>query len=201
MEDVQGWPMERYPFKHPGTGKPISNYWKLVVKRPDGTHDFKIWTGTRYNEKTKQDEVVTLPTHAKVRMITSLAGVPRKDADPFEESGMTMTDGISPDEVRRAEEWIEGKPSLVTMGLWAKWENGKWELTDRKKVSCPLYWLDVTDKYFDEWRPKAYDNEFPDPYVNQKRPYTRIEELQLKEKEIEKENAALKEKLARLEKK
>lgn len=100
--------------------------------------------------------------------------------------------GIKADDVRVAEEWIGGKPTLVQMGLWftpevnAAGKIVKWVAVDRKKILQPPYWLDVTTEYYKAggWRDKAY-SDFADPYEGMVVPTTELAELQRKVAELE----------------
>ncbi len=205
-KSVQEWDLSSYPDMDPRDGKPASDYFKLAFLTANGDVAFstiteKIIINNRTGEsidKVKKGQ----PRTWDVRGGGSPMVVTKKrGAIPGE--NIPKVSQIKPHDIRRAEQMIQGKPSVVRMGLWHRpelSEDGEvlgWVEQDRRKNNVPPFWLDVTDSYY-QWRAKAYEK-FPDPYKNQKRPYTRIQELEIEnstlasaaEKEIAKLRADL----------
>jgi hypothetical protein len=182
MEHVDTWPMEKYPFKMED-GRPVSNYFKLTVLEYDGRASYHYWKGVSTDEKGNKTEV-TKELQPKTTMVTSLPGILRRGQDLEEMGGQTMTPCIGPVDLRKQEELLDGKPTVVQMGLWASWDGTKWVKDDVKKVNSPRYWRDVTDEYYEKWRKAAYDG-FDDPFADKIRPFTRQQEMEKKAREVE----------------
>lgn len=207
-DHVDSWPYEKYPMKGPD-GKPVSNWWKLTVLEYDGRQSFHYWKGqVKKDDGTVEEQTKQL--QPKQYLVTSLGDMPRKDDDPEESSGLKMTSKIPSIEIVKAEQKIGGKPTLVQMGVWGKWDGEKWVMDDRKKVPMPRYWRDMTEEYYGKehyhngWREQAYkETGEEDLFANAKRPYTQyqqairteeklLQELKEKENLIEQQNAELK---------
>ena len=185
-ENVSGWPLESYPFKD-SKKRPVSNWWKIAVLQPNGFIRVDETKNMVKDLSGKEVEVVSVKRFEQ--FVTSLDG-PASDNEELR--GLCMTSRIYPEDIRRIEEEFGGKPSIVLMGLWARWDGKQWIKTDRTKTASPLYYTDVTDKYFDEWRKEAYNGEYEDPYKDTKRPTTHLDDMNKRLADLEKENAALK---------
>jgi len=203
-QGVDAWDYSKYPDKHPMTGEPVSNVWKLSVLDPHGRMQFKYVKEKVKVQDEETGELVTkevqTPMGSRFALVTSLDARPR-GADADEEAGQVMTDKIMPEDIRNAELKIEGRPTVVQMGVWGKFVDGKWVMQDKRKSNFPENWRNVTEKY-KVWRKKAYELQ-DDPYKDQPWPQTMVQtmEEQLEAEKKEKErlqavNAELADKLA-----
>ena len=202
MIAVGEWPMGSYPWlvteskKYPDpemrdkrvyAGDIYTNFFKVEVRRPDGTLDFKTYQPvdaiTKKKATDEEGNPIFLPSEQKVTSVTTalLDPVPRLDESDREWRGVRSK--IHSVDLRRVEREIEGRPSSVLAALWFKWDGQTWEPVDRDKVRHPLFWYDVSERY-ETWRKDAYEN-MVDPYKEQKRPYTRIQEMEKKMRELE----------------
>jgi hypothetical protein len=189
MQLVENWPMESYPWRPDWKGQKkgliYTTHWKFEFRKKDGTMDFKMWEGVQeeVDESGKKVEVpVKVPYQAKVATVYRTAKPFVEPSDEGDREWMGFMSVIPPEDIRRAENEIGGKPTGVLAGLWHKWDGNTWVELDMEKVRVPLYWLDVTDLYYKVMREDAYFNKF-DPYKGQERPYTKIQELELKLRE------------------
>jgi hypothetical protein len=191
---VSDWPMDSYPFRHPVSLEPVTSIFKVFVQDYDGRVEIRKQT---FKDKDGNGNVVdkTVSLQPKQEFLTTGQGVPKKGMDLEEYWG--MKDCIPAEDLRLMEERLGGKPSLVMMGLWAEWKGDRWVKTDMKKVASPLYYVDVTDKYYEKWRPAAYKSDH-DPYEGQHRPYTRLQELALEKARLEKEAVTMRRDMDRM---
>jgi hypothetical protein len=206
---VENWPMESYPWKTEGKrsdfgGKKVSdiytNFFKAEVRNYDGTMSFHT-----FQARDGAGNIVTIPMDGSegVQNVPKVYGIttPIKPVPPKQNEADPEWNGnksrIHPVDLREMEEKIGGKPTSVLAGLWFRWneERKKWEPINYEKTTHPLYWADVTERYYESWRPEAYKEAF-DPFENQKRPYTRIQEMK---KEAAAREAELAAKIAELE--
>ena len=164
---VDTWDLKGYPDKH--NNHAGSDVYRFIVLDKNGTVEWKnVPEGTR-------------PINKKVYDVAGLG-----TSNQTEVKKLKCRWGINPADIRTAEEWIQGKPTLVQMALWYTptfREDGaivKWTPMKRTGEGShvrPEHWLDVTETYYRAWRPAAYKDD-PDPYVDQKRPVTRMMELE-----------------------
>lgn len=166
---VENWDLTNYPWKT-NKGDILTSFFKVVYENPDGStgfHTYKDDTGREVPYALRVGDVTTLPNPKPDKV--------REDSEEWH----GMISRIKPEDLRRVEKEIGGKPSTVLAGLWHSLDaNGEWIEVDREKVRYPLYWAKVTDRYY-EWRNEAYAGK-SDPYKDQKRPYTKIQELEQK---------------------
>ena len=182
MVDVQDWPMETYPMLSK-TGDPFTSFFKLEVLKYDGNTDFKTW---HYHGPDDAGNIVDadIPYQVKLAAITRVPKEKPLKVSEEDPEWYGMISRIPEEDLIRKEKELGGKPTMVKVGLWYGWENGEWIKDDREKIQSPRYWLDITEKYY-QWREEAYKSH-NDPFKNQKRPYTRIQELEARLKEAEK---------------
>ncbi len=209
MLDVQDWDLTNYPEVDPRDGKPGSAWFKLQFLTKDGMVDaktIKTMAPTTVMQPDGSIVAVTQTIEKKVGrreyLVTGGIGTPgaKKDLQGQPSSK------IEPQDLKKAEIEIQGKPTVVLMGLF--WqpvydpdtlEIAEWVPQDRKKTIPPLFWRDVTEDYYQTWRPEAYKIGV-DPFKGMQRPYTRLQELMQTGKvqidEKDKEIARLKAELA-----
>src|SRR6185436_13042078 len=187
MTDVNTWDMADYPDVDPRTGKPASDWFKLAFLTANGDVAFKT-----YKFKNKDGVEVEAKGDRIEAAITGGGGV-----EKVVRGVKRIVDHIpkvsfpAPQDIRTAEKEIGCKPTVVRMGLWhtpVLDDDGKvlnWEPVDRKKINSPIYWRDVTEEYYRDWRTQAYGAGIAvDPYKSQQRPYTRMQELELTSKAL-----------------
>lgn len=209
-KDVQDWDLSTYPEegRDPRDGKVGSTWYKLQYLTKDGMVDQKTFKQTQpMNILNAQGVVETVQQVVERKggrrecAITGGIGSSgaKKDLQGF------PTSKIEPVDLKKAEQEIQGKPTLVLMGLFWKPrfdEDGQlleWVPQDRKKTIMPLFWRDVTEDYYQIWRPEAYKTGVGvDPFKNMQRPYTRLQEINQTAHSREQE---LLDKIAELEKK
>lgn len=196
-DDVQSWDLTDYPMKDPRNQKAGSTYFKFHVLDKNGRMEHKI-VRAKMRDAAGNEIQVDQDMGPKSWGVTGGIG----DDDGYQGQPQSFVAEV---DLRRAEKEVGGKPSEVLMGLFFHPEINEegqvvqWLEQDRKKEFIPKWWRNVTDQYYDEWRPKAYAKVM-DPFKGQHRPYTKLQEMaqenkSLREK-LEKENAELKAKLA-----
>jgi len=184
MPAVETWDLSTYPDKDPRDEKPASDVFRLAYLTPNGDIAYKLQRWTQRNQETGMMEEKTQNGQPRRFDIKGGGGVEKMIRGSLKiVNHQTMVSKPSPQDIRNAERAIEGKPTMVRMGLWHQpqfndsGEIYDWKPVDRKKVLQPPYWKDVTEAYYKEWRQDAYDGK-SDPYKGQHRPYTRIQELE-----------------------
>lgn len=187
---IETWPMGTYPWRtkeeRTKFGGKVefdihTNFFKAEVRNYDGTMAFQ--TFKMKDERGNIVEVAGPPKEAGVKSVLNPIP-PEMNEDATEWAGNKSR--IWPVDLRAMEKALGGQPTSVLAGLWFKYipETESWEAVDQDKVRYPLYWTDVSERYFNTWRPAAYQG-FIDPYKNQKRPITRMMELQMANKKLE----------------
>jgi hypothetical protein len=186
---VEEWDLKNYPAKDKRDEKPGSDYFLLVFKDKTGKVGMKTYREKRRDESGRLilDEDTGKPIVETVEYEQrkwAVVGGAKEGMKNY-----PVTSRIMPEDLRRAEEMIEGKPTEVLMGLWyyplyVGDRITKWVAIDRKKAVSPPFKRDVTDLYYSEWRKAAYDDDNADPYQGQHRPYTQIQELELENKKL-----------------
>jgi len=200
VKDVQDWDLSSYPEKDPRNSKPGSVWFRMAYLTKDGLVDYKKVPSTVRDASGKN---VTMEANAGPRRWDITGGIGKSgESDGYQ--GQPSAEIEGPDLIR-AEQQIGGKPSIVLMGLTYEPEFNEdgeilgWKQQDLKKSRQPKFWRDVTDLYYQHWRPKAYLKSV-DPFKNQKRPFTKIQELREENAVItaslQKENEELKAQLA-----
>jgi hypothetical protein len=194
---VEKWKMDGYPDRDDRDGEPASDRFRLSYLMPNGDVGFKVLRWTEPDPVTKQPVTVERRGDPRRFDVSGGGGVEKVVRGVKKVVEMRpMVSMIAPQDIRVAEREIQGKPTIVRMGLWHRPEfspEGEqigWVAVDRKKVNTPIYWRDVTDIYYEKWRPAAY-KDVADPYKGQKRPYTRIQELELQAEELRKQAETL----------
>ena len=187
MVDVQDWPMSTYPMLSKA-GDPFTSFFKMEILKYDGNTDFKTW---HYKGKDEDGNTIeaNLPYEPNQPRTAALTRVPKEKPLKVSEDDPEwygMISKIPAEDLIRKEKELGGKPTMVKAGLWFGWENGEWVKDDKEKIQSPRYWLDITERYY-VWREEAYADH-NDPFKNQKRPYTRIQELEMRLKEAEKKS-------------
>lgn len=217
MMTVEDWPLISYPWrpewKGVREGMIYTPTFKIEFRRRDGSKDFKTWHG--YVEKTDEDTgdvskvEVNVPYQGKSWLISRPCNgvlLPKNHEDEDDPHYVGWMSLMPPVDLRRAEMEIGGQPTDVMAALRARWDGNQWVPDDLEKIHIARYWVDVSDKYFNVMRPRAYENVY-DPFKGQKRPWTKVKELEktirdsadLKVRsELEKKNADLQAELARL---
>lgn len=186
MVTVEGWPMETYPMLSK-EGNPFSAFFKFEYLKYDGNTDFKTWHYKGPDENGVEVEVdVPYQVRAGVVSMVPKPKPPRVSEDDPEWYGMISR--IRPHDIIATEKDCGGKPTMVKVGLYGEWVNGEWVMDDLDKIRIPRFYLDITEKYY-KWREEAYQGS-NDPFKNQVRPYTKIQEMEAKIKELEKTKAA-----------
>jgi hypothetical protein len=171
--DVQEWDLGGYPDRDVRTKRAGSDFYKLSFLNYNGNVEIK-----RVPVMVKENGVMVEREDSGGPRTWAVTG-----GGSHGTKNIQFVSEIYPADIRRAEEEIGGKPSIVLMGLWYHPEYSvegkivKWVGVDRRKASVPPYFRDVTNEYYEIWRPKAYGESYPDPYVDQKRPITRFQEM------------------------
>ena len=171
---TESWPLGSYPLKDPSSGKAVSSHFKMAVLDDSGRVVFHKVRDFVSDEEGKKVEIEK-QVHERIAIVSRLKSMPRKGMDPEEHSG--MVDKIPGADIRMAEEKIGCKPHIVLMGLYGMWNGLKWVMQDPMKTRLPLYWVDVTEAYYKEWRELAYEG-MDDPFAGQLRPYSRVQKLE-----------------------
>ena len=202
---VESWPMEGYPWRN-RDGDILTNFFKLEIHDADGRTAFHTYRAKTMTQDGEEREVMVedKATGKKVPMDVAYAlrefGVTTNRNLPapgqrIDETWHGMRYRIPAVDLRTAEKEIGGKPTMVKVGLWHRYQDGEWEAMDLEKLPYPPFWADITDRYY-EWRLKAYEG-IRDPYASQQRPYTKMQVLR---KEHEDEVKRLKAELEALKK-
>ena len=180
----ENWDLAQYPDRDPRDEKPASDQFVLAYLDADGNVDFHRFRWTEKDKKSGDMITFEKEVQPRVTAITGGGTIKKKigGLDKLK-THIPMVSHLEPHDLRSAEKAIAGKPSIVRMGLWhipTFGEDGtivEWLAIDRKKANKPLSWIDVTNEYYEKWRPAAY-KDVPDPFKGQQRPFTRMQELE-----------------------
>jgi hypothetical protein len=197
--DVQDWNLADYPDRDPRNGKPGSTWWRMAYLDKDGRTAFKT---VKVTMRTPDNQTVTVEQNAGPRRWDITGGIGSSGVKKGWQGQPSSY--IDPVDLKFGEKECGGKPTAVTMGLFYEPQFNddgqilEWLAQDRKVSHVPKYWRDMTAEYYAEMRPEAYKVGI-DPYKNQRRPYTQLQEMrQANEdtrKKLEAENADLKKRL------
>lgn len=190
LSRCENWDLSQYPDRDPRNNKPASDVFVLAYLNPEGDVDFKRFRWEEKDKKTRELVTFEKEVQPKITAITG-GGTTKKKIGGLDKlkTHIPMVSQPEPHDLRSAEKAIEGKPSIVRMGLWhmPKFDSEgtiiEWLAVDRKKLNRPIHWIDVTDEYYGSWRPAAY-KDLPDPFKGQHRPFTRLQELEQKNTEL-----------------
>ena len=202
-KDVQEWDMSSYPDIDPRDGKAGSTWFKLQYLTKDGMVDAKTFKTTMpMNILNGQGVIETVNQVIEKKggrrewAVTGGIGSAGAKKD-WQGQPASKIESI---DLKKAEQEIQGKPTVVLMGLFWKasyTDSGElieWVPQDRKKTILPLYWRDVTEEYYAKWRPEAYKTGV-DPYKGMQRPYTKMQEVMANTNEKDRKIAELEERL------
>ncbi len=201
---VDKWDLSSYPERDPRDKKPGSDSYKLTILAKNGEQQWKYTPRRRQDRETGEVKEVMEKHQPKMFFVTGVGKVATKYRN------VTAVSKIAPEDLRNAELEMGGKPSLVQMAMWAYpvfASDGRimrWTKVDRVKDGKPVAWRQIALEVYDGWRKAAYDENFPDPFEGEPYPTTRMDELEKENRSAQSildENAALKKKLAELEKK
>ena len=186
MDRVENWDLSTYPLRE-RNGDIQTSFFKMNYKTYDGNTDFLKWHWNGKDDTGKQVAPETdVPYGVKISNVTrppieKPPGVKETDSEWY-----GMLSRIPSVDLIRNERKMGGKPTEVLAGLWYELVDGEWVADDKVKIRIPRFWADVTERYY-EWREEAYKTA-NDPYKGQKRPYTRIQEM---EKDLKERSEAL----------
>ncbi len=197
---IENWPLETYPWRtklltEGFQGKKAfdihTNFFKAEVRNAEGGLDFKS-----FSPKDKEGNVIPeLAQHRVGGVTTPMRPLP-EDQDEKAPEWSGNRSRIWPEDLRLLEKELGGLPTHVLAGLWFRYDEKlkSWEPVDREKITYPPYFADVSERYFNSWRPAAY-KDLVDPYAGQERPYTKIQKLELelraKQAELDAKNSAV----------